>query len=322
MIKLSEAAGALKKAENIQILCHQSPDGDTLGAATALRRALQLMGKHAQIGCSDEIGKKFMYLFAGLHVEKPFEIQYVVSVDIADLQLLGEPLLSEFGDRINLSIDHHPSNSLFAEKNYVDAKASATCEIIYEIVRLLGVPLDRSIAASLYTGISTDTGCFKYINVTPRTYRIAADLVETGIDAPEINHVMFDTKSRQRLELERMVLDGIQYNYDDRVAVIVVTREMMTTSGAAEDDIDGIASIPRKIEGVKIGVTFREKENGDWKVSLRTERPMNASEICAVFGGGGHAGAAGCTFVGIPLERAREQMVEAIGDYLKKQELA
>ena len=316
MTSLNEAAEFLRGADHIVVLSHQYPDGDTLGASTALCRGLQKMGKHAMVRCSDEIGPKYEFLFRGIHPEE-FTPEWVVAVDIADLVLFGEPLRSLYGDKVDLCIDHHPSNSCYAVRCYIDPKAAATCEIIFDLLKLLKVEIDKSIAASLYTGITTDTGCFKYTNVTPKTYRIAADLVETGMDAPKINRAMFDTKSRAHMEIERRVVDTIEYFYDNRAAVIVITQQMIQETGAKEDDIDGLSSIPRQIEGVLIGVTIREKATGGYKISLRAQQPVNASKICAQFGGGGHAGAAGCSF-DTSLEEAKAQMVRAIGEYLTK----
>jgi bifunctional oligoribonuclease and PAP phosphatase NrnA len=320
MISLNEAADFLRDADRILILSHQYPDGDTFGSATALGRGLQKLGKHVMIKCSDEIGPKYQYLFQGIEPEE-FTPSYIVAVDIADLPLLGEPNLSLYGTNVDLCIDHHPSNTGYAKVTYVDAKAAATCEIIFYLLKLLNVELDQDIASSLYTGITTDTGCFKYTNVTPETYRIAADLVELGINAPKINRSMFDTKSRARIDMERRVIDSMQYFCDNRVAVIAITRDMVDASGATEDDMEGLASIPRGIEGVQVGVMIREKQDGGFKVSLRAQPPLNASAICAEFGGGGHAGAAGCTFY-TTLAEAKAKMLRAIEDHLDRKQPA
>ena len=314
MIGIKEAAARLRGAERVLILSHQFPDGDTLGAAAALCRGLRRLGKRAAVRCSDPIGPKYGFLFKDLP-DDAFEPDFVAAVDIADKRLLGEPLLSRWGGRVDLSVDHHPSNSLFAAENCVDPKAAATCEIIFDLLKELGVPIGPDLAAPLYTGITTDTGCFKYTNVTPRTYRIAADLVETGIDAPTINREMFDTKSRARLDMERRVLETITYDCGGKTALIVISQRMIRDAGAGEDDLDGLATIPRGIEGVLIGVTLREKKDGAWKVSLRARPPADASEICSRFGGGGHRGAAGCT-LSVPLADAKEQMLRAVREYL------
>ena len=315
MIGIKKAAERLRQAERVLLLSHQFPDGDTLGSAVALCRGLRQMGKRAAVRCSDEIGPKFYYLFRELPDDE-FEPDLVVAVDVADENLLGEPLKSRWSGKVQLCIDHHPSNTKYAAETCLDPKAAATCEIIYDLLRELGADIGQEIAAPLYTGITTDTGCFKYINVTPRTYRIAADLVETGIDAPTINRKMFDTKSRARLEMERRVLDSIQYDCGGMVAVIVISRQMIREAGASEDDLDGLATIPRGIEGVLIGITLREKTDGAWKVSLRALPPANASEICEQFGGGGHRGAAGCTLE-LPLGEAKEKMLRAVREYLE-----
>lgn len=315
MIGLDEAASRLREAEKILILCHQYPDGDTLGSASALCRGLRQLGKRAAVRCSDAIGPKYGYLFEKL-VDDAFTPDLVTAVDIADEALLGEPLFSQYAGNVDLCIDHHPSNTHYAKQWYVRPQAAATCEIIFDLLRLLKAELTQDIAEALYTGITTDTGCFKYINVTPTTYRIAADLVETGIDAPGINRAMFDTKSRARLDMERRVLDSIEYDCGGRVAIIQITKKMVAESGAQEDDLDGLASIPREIEGVLIGVTLREKDDGAWKLSLRARTPANASEICERFGGGGHKGAAGCTMQ-LPFEEAKAKMLAAVREHLE-----
>lgn len=318
MIGLNEAAEFLRGRDRFVILSHQFPDGDTLGAATALCRGLQKMGKHAMVRCSDEIGPKYQFLFEGVAPEE-FSPETVVSVDIADLQLFGEPNRSRYGDRVDLCIDHHASNTCYARRCVIDPSAAATCELIFQLLRLLGAEIDRPVAASLYTGITTDTGCFKYTNVTPQTYRIAADLVETGIDASGINRLMFDTKSRAHMELERRALDGMEYYCGSRVAVIVITKEMIRATGAVEDDLDGIASLPRQVEGVLVGITIRERDDGAYKVSLRARKPGNAAKICAQFGGGGHPGAAGCTLY-TTLEEAKSRLLRAVGETLPPME--
>ena len=310
MDSLESAAAALLRARRIAVLCHVSPDGDTLGSACALCRGLRQLKKRAVVRCSDPVGKKFGYLFQSLP-DDSLDPDYVAAVDIADKKLFGEPLLSKYGGKTDLCLDHHPSNTGFAKLNYIDPKAAATCEIIFDLLRKMEVRLTKPIALALYTGITTDTGCFRYTNVTPRTYRIAADLVETGIDAPEVNRVMFDTKSRARLEMERRVLDSIRYDCGGKAAVIRITRKMVSETGASEDDLDGLSGIPREIEGVLIGITLREKGSGEWKVSMRARRPADASRICAEFVGGGHPGAAGCS-LHMDGDEAERRILEAV----------
>jgi bifunctional oligoribonuclease and PAP phosphatase NrnA len=310
---LKQAAAFFQGADDFYILSHQYPDGDTLGSAAALCRALRKMGKRAQMYCNDAVPEKFQYLVEGLE-KQCFEPQAIVAVDVADTQLLGKNMMGYAG-RIDWCIDHHGSNTHYAAHWVVDPTAGATAEMICRLIQEMQVEIDPEIAGCIYTGITTDTGCFRYTNATPATYRIAADMMELGAPAADINRIMFDTKSRVRMELERRVLDTMAFYCHDKCAVISVTRQMMQESGGSDEDMDGIASLPRQVEGVLVGVTIREKEDGSFKISMRTNNGVNASEICARFGGGGHPAAAGCTIQG-SLEEVRRQIVRAIADVL------
>ena len=308
-VTLEQCAELLRDADRILILSHQYPDGDTLGSASGLCRALQKMGKRARCECADEIGPRYRYLYSGVEPDQ-FDPAFIMSVDVADSKLLGR-LESAYAGTIRLAIDHHGSHVPFAEYEYVDSTAAAACEIIPALLGLLGVEIDSQIANSLYTGITTDTGCFRYPNATPATYRTAADLMEKGADAAEINRVMFDTKSRARLEMERLAMDTMEFFEDGRVAMMEISCAMVEKTGALDSDLDGLSAIPRQIEGVLVGVTFRQRSDGGYKVSLRTQPPIDAAAICSHFGGGGHRGAAGCSFT-VPLSEAKQQMLEVI----------
>ena len=216
-ISLAECGQRLLEADDIYILSHQYPDGDTLGSAAALCRLLLQKGKRVRTLCSDEIPKKFADLYQGLPQEE-FSPAFVVAVDVADVKLLGKKL-EHFGDKIDLCIDHHGSNKRYARWNYVDPTAAAAAEMIAQLANLWGVALDPAVADAIFTGITTDTGCFKYTNATSRTYRIAADMIDAGADASRINRIMFDTKSRARLEIERRVLDTMRF-YGRRTGLV------------------------------------------------------------------------------------------------------
>jgi phosphoesterase RecJ-like protein len=293
---VKRAAEILNNADNVLILSHLSPDGDTLGSAFALCRALQKSGRTARVECSDELPAKYGYIFKDMKNDE-FEPGIVVSSDIASENLLGEKL-EKYKDQVALCIDHHPSNSLSAQFTLLDPSAAATCEIIYDVIVQLGVEIDKDIANCIYTGLSTDTGCFRYSNTTPRTLRTAALMIEKGADAAYINKVMFETVSRQRLAAETMILRTLEYHFDGRMAVIYINREIIGQSGVDESELEGIPSVPARIEGVLAGITVKEKAEGVYKISVRTNGELNASDICAHFGGGGHARAAGCSVNG------------------------
>ncbi len=161
-----------------------------------------------------------------------------------------------------------------------------------EVIDALGVPLTPYIAACLYTGVSTDTGCFRYANTTAASHLLAARLIGAGIDHAELNRILFETKSRARAQLEQMAVAGMEFALEGKVAFITVSRAMIEKAGCDPSDIEGITPIPRTIEGVEFGMTLRELASGSWKVSARTVT-ADAAALCAQFGGGGHKRAAG-----------------------------
>lgn len=314
-IDVQQAAEFLKANDDYLILMHASPDGDTLGCGHALCGALQRMGKRARAVCPDEIPHKFDYLAAAVKVQE-FEPKNVVCVDIADTKLLGD--MKEVGDTAKLCIDHHESNADYAEMTLLRAEYAAACELVYEVINALGVPFDKELADCIYTGLSTDTGCFKFSNTTPQTHIIAAEMMRSGADHETINYVHFDLKSPSRIKLEQDVLNNIRYYEGGRVALISVPLSLLDgLPDIDSDDIGALANIPRQIEGVDIGICVKEKKPGVFKVSIRTSSLINASALCAAFGGGGHDRAAGCSFNGT-LEDTENTIVEAACEALKK----
>lgn len=312
-VSLKRAAELLLEQDDIVILCHRFPDGDTIGSAFGLCIALRALGKRANVLCGDIIPHKYSYIFEHL---APMDIKekYIVSVDVADAPLLGM-LQSEYADRIDLCLDHHGSNKLKAAHSYVDAKAAAAGEIIYELIGRLGVDMTREIATALYTALSTDTGCFRYSNVTSRTHRIAAKLLDAGVDGYAINQVMFETKTMARFALEMEMLSNIDFRFGGRMAIIALTAEMMERTAVNEGDIDGLSAIPRNIEGVEMGIMIREVADG-YKLSVRTCRGVNACEFCRILGGGGHPAAAGCTIKADSVEEVKQIIVDTAKDIL------
>lgn len=304
------AAELLLSQDNILILTHRNPDGDTLGSAFALLRALRACGKTAKVLCADEIPHKYSYMWQGLS-ELQFEPQFVTAVDIADEKLLGASVESVYGGKVDLCIDHHMSNTKYAKALYL-AECAATCELIWAVLSELGTELTVEIADCLYTGLSTDTGCFRYSNVTAETMEIAAKMLRAGAHFDTINRVMFETKTRAYLKLEELVLKDLELYFGGKCALVTITQEMFRESGSNESECDGIASLPRKIEGVLVGVTLRERTDGTFKVSLRTYAPLDAAKICGILGGGGHARAAGCELDGGKLSAEKQHLLDVI----------
>lgn len=311
---LNNVAEILKQKNNIEILTHHYPDGDTLGSAYGLCLGLQQLGKNAKVILSGKVAEKFGFLKNGIKVQD-FEQEFVISVDVAAPSLLGvneENYLS----KINLCIDHHGSNNLGVKDSYIDANAGATAEIIYDLLLLMNVEITKEIADCLYTGISTDTGCFMYTNTTTKTHLIAGELMAKGADFGAINRAMFETKTKAKLALERMVYDTLDYYCKGKCAIIYTTLDMQEKLNLGDDEMEGLASIPRQIEGVKIGITMREKVNNQFKISVRTNGDTDACLFCQKFGGGGHKAASGCTIDG-DLHTVKERLIKAAEEMLR-----
>lgn len=313
MINLYELSGYFREHDNYEILTHAYPDGDTLGSGFALCLGLQQIGKKARV-ITTNIPSKFTYLLNGVE-KQDFEAQTIISTDVAADSLLGSNMEKYIG-RIDVCIDHHGSNTITAKEKFVDRFAAANCEIIYKLFRRMNIKITEQIADCLYTGISTDTGCFRYTNTTSETMRVAAQLMDFGCNTEYINKVMFETKSKTKIMIEQAVYDTMTYCADGRCAIIYTTLDMFKTLDVGDDEMEGLASIPRQIEGVLMGITMREKEGGFFKISVRTNGGINASEFCSQFGGGGHPAAAGCTIEGT-LDEVRKKLIDAAEKVLK-----
>ena len=309
MMTVKNVVSRLREMDNILILTHIRPDGDTIGSAAALCRALRDMGKTAFVLPNPGITETYADYAAPYWAEDGFVPQSVVSVDIADLQLLPDNA-KVYADKIALAIDHHPSHTYFATESYVEPESAACGEILYEIIRQL-TPVTQEIALPLYVAISTDCGCFQYGNTTARTHRIAAELMETGLELTAVNHALFRSKSRTRLAMESWMVEWAEYYDNDRVVVMQIPLSLRHDMKATEADIEELSSLAAQVAGTDCGVTLRELEDGKVKISLRTGPRVNATEVCALLGGGGHKAAAGATMQGT-LGVVKQAVLQAI----------
>lgn len=306
----------LLEHDNFYILTHKSPDGDTLGSGFALCNFLRESGKNANVLNSEKFPDRYSFMYEG-YTEQQFEPECIIAVDIADTQLLGSNL-SEYAEsgKIDLCIDHHISNKYYAKETYVDGEASAASLIMYELFKYMGVKISNVVAKCLYTGIATDTGCFKYENTTPRAHIAAAELMRYNIDFANINRKMFDVKSKGRLAVEQAVIANMEYLFDGQCAMIVLTTGLINSCGVEEAEFDGLASLPLQVEGVKIGITVKQRHEKVFKISVRTTEEIDASAFCQEFGGGGHIRAAGCEIRG-ELEFVKQTITEQVGKALE-----
>ena len=303
-VTIRQAADFLLENDCFHIICHANPDGDTFGSGFALCGALQSLGKKARVLCADEVPESFRSLTEGIAFDS-FEPKTVVSVDIADKSLMGS-LEEVYADKVDLAIDHHLSHVPFCEKRLIEADSAAACEVVYLVIKEMGVKITPQIARSVYTGIATDTGCFKFANTTPRTHSLAAEVMELDIDFARLNHIFFDMKSRQRLSVEQRLISEMEFYSEGRVALAVLTEEMIKSLDS--EDVNGISALPRSIQGVEIGIVLKERD-GKWKASLRSVDSADVQAICKKHGGGGHLRAAGCTLVG-KLDEVKKAIVD------------
>ena len=306
----------LAERDNFLIISHRRPDGDTLGSAAALAQGLREAGKTAFVLFNPDVTPRYAPYVEDYWAPDDYKPENIIAVDTASVDLFTDNA-GIYKDAISLCIDHHSSNSLYGGVNCIDA-ARATCgEIIFDILTALSGDVSSVTAERLYIALSTDTGCFSFGNTTADTLFVAARLIEYGAPNRVLNKKLFRTKTRGRIKIEGMLASGMEFHFDGKVAIAAITREMMETAGACEDDIDDIAALAGSVEGVGIGITIREMSSeNDCKVSIRTMLPYDAHAICSYFDGGGHKMAAGCT-IKKPIDEVKSGLLEVVADYLK-----
>ncbi len=309
-ISLPETGALLLAARKIVMCCHVSPDGDTLGSALGLMLRLQKMGRETVLLVDDAIGGSYRFLPGMEQCRRPqqgesIEADLFVVIDASSLDRVGLAQEVVKAPAI-LNIDHHISNTEFADYLYLDTEAAATGEIICDLFEAMRWEYDFDTATCLYTAIYTDCGSFRYSNTTAKTLMRAAELLRCGVRPHEIADAM-EMKSRATMELLSRVLATLTFEYGGRIAHITITHDEYDE----EVQTDSFVSYPRYIEGVEIAVMFKAVEAGVTRVSMRSRRADVAAVALSV-GGGGQLRAAGCS-VNAPVEEAKRQVLAALG---------
>lgn len=308
---IEQAAAFIRGNDGFTLIAHISPDGDTLGSSLALYGVLKALKKDVQVVCDNRVPPNYAFLpYAGelLLPSAARRLPFAISVDCADALRMGDSAQLFGAARDTLNIDHHVTNSAYARLNVVDGKAAATGELIYKLARLLLPALTEEISVCLYTALLTDTGSFAYSNTTPETMRIAADILESGIDTYEINRLIYRTVPYHKIRLLGLALTNMELLLDGKLGITAVMLKEMLPIGATEEDTEGVIDYVRDVESVEVAVMLREVEAGVFKVSLRSKRYANVSMMSRVKGGGGHAFAAGYTAHGA-LDEVRAEAV-------------
>lgn len=292
------------------LLCHRDPDGDTYGSATALADALLAMNRQVRIECVDAFPKNLRFLD---RTYPDFPARHFVSIDVAAPNMLGDQ--GERETKIDLCIDHHPTNPDYADQSWVVPYA-ATGEAIYELLREMKAPVSPFAATAMFAALSSDTGGFSFANTTAQTHRYAADLLDLGADAETVRRCLFESNSRGRVQVESEAMANARYYFDGRLAVISVSVADTVRCGVEESELEGLAAQPLKIDGVQAAATLKERSDGSIRVSLRSDSDKaDVSKVCRRFCGGGHVRASGCR-IWDTLENAEAMLVAACGEEL------
>lgn len=320
-IKMLPVIEVLKRGKRFAIVAHISPDGDAIGSCLALANFLWDHGKTVDLYCHDVPPENLAFLQGIQNFIKPgekgetqmdFTYDAVVCLDCSDEGRLGDAayLLKQTSCTIN--IDHHATNTMYADINVVEPGASSTAELVFELIcEMDGDYFSMPVYEAIYTGIATDTGGFGFSNTTPAAHKIAARLIEYGLDVDKLTRLLFRNTTLPRVRLLAKALASLEMHCNDRVAFLTVNKAMLKEVGLEENNTDGIVNYGIDIVGVECAALFKETEQGNTKVSLRTKGAIDASALAAKFGGGGHVRAAGC-LISAGIEKAKEQVLEAL----------
>ena len=312
MTKLTraEAAEFLLAHDHYLLLTHRRPDGDTLGSSAALCLGLRSLGKTCHILQNPEITPRFAFLHEGLTRQEPEEGDIPVTVDVASPGMLP----NTFGnllDRVQLRIDHHGAATSFTPREIVDPDSASCAELVWDILEILGVTMEKRLAEAVYVGLSTDTGCFRFANTTEHTFATAAKCARAGARLYELNQELFETNTLGRLRIQGWIVEHMQLLKAGTLALVVIPRQVETELGVDEDDMDNISNFPRTVAGVRVAATLRETASGEAKLSVRAVPGYDATRITTKFGGGGHKGAAVAN-MSMPLAEAAKQVEAAL----------
>ena len=307
----TETAQFLQGKERFAIITHCGPDGDTIGSAAGLCRGLRQLGKTAFVLGNSFVQEKYQYLLEGLTKPDAEEGDTIVTVDVATPTMISDDS-RHLAEKVDLRIDHHSSDTPFAALELVDSTAAACSEIIWDLLTLLGVTLDKEIANALFTAVSTDTGCFRYANTSSRSFALASACAAASTDTFRISQALFDTITLGRLRLQSWVVENMILLQEGKIAVCGVPANIQELLNLADEDMGNLSGFLRSIDGVKIAATVRQDNEGHTGVSVRAVPGYDAAAICEKFGGGGHKGAAGASMSDVTLEEAVKALIAAM----------
>jgi bifunctional oligoribonuclease and PAP phosphatase NrnA len=315
---LQEIRGEILRAQRFLITSHLKPDGDSIGSQMAMAYALRALGKQVRLVNCDP-AQPALLAFPGVSdieiaSEVDGEYDLVLVMECSDLARTGVSGLERF--RI-VNIDHHPGNAMYGAVNWFDAGAAACGEMVFDVIRCLGVPLSPEIATHIYVAILTDTGSFHYSSISPRTFDICRQALEAGADPVSIARNVFDSNNIGRLRLFGAVLGSVELDASGRLATIYLDRAMARAAGGTYDDTEGLINLPLTVKEIQAVVFFKEWDGSQYRISLRSKGRIDVGDVAKQFGGGGHKNASGCTITG-SLASVRQQILPLVQSAIER----
>jgi phosphoesterase RecJ-like protein len=318
--EIQKIVDAVRTRQHFVLSSHSRPDGDSIGSQLAMAYTLRALGKNAVVVNADPAPPPLM-AFPGVPeiviapaVEGTFDAAIIM--ECGDLARTGVTGLDRF---FVVNIDHHPGNTGYGQINWFDAKAAACGEMVFDLVRALGVPLSLEIATHIYLAILTDTGSFHYSSISPRTFDICRETLEAGVDPVLVARNVYDSNNMGRLKLFGAVLSAMQIDQSGRIAIVYLDHEMARAAGGTYEDTEGLINLPLTVKEIQAVVFFKQDEGDQYRVSMRSKGLIDIGAVAKEFGGGGHKNAAGCTVTG-PVDALQKQFVEKIERAIDAQE--
>jgi len=312
---------AIKQRQRFIISSHSRPDGDSIGSELAMALALRALGKEARVVNRDAAPGPLM-AFPGvpdIEIVEKAEGSYdaAIIMECGDLERTGVSGLDRY---FVINIDHHPGNIGYGQINWFDSSAAACAEMVFELIRALGVPLSKEIATHIYVAILTDTGSFHYSNISPTTFDICRQLLDAGVDPVLAARNVYDSNNMGRLKLFGAVLSAMQIDFTGRIAIVYLDHEMAREAGGTYEDTEGLINLPLTVKEIEAVVFFKQVEGEEYRVSMRSKGDIDIGAIAKAYGGGGHKNAAGCTVTG-PIDGLQKMFIEQIEAAIRGEEV-
>jgi phosphoesterase RecJ-like protein len=310
--EIQQILEAVRSRQRFVLSSHSRPDGDSIGSQLAMAAALRALGKEVRVVNADPAPAPLMAFPGVPEIEigdrVDGESDAAIIMECGDLARTGVKGLGHF---FVINIDHHPGNTGFGQINWFDSSAAACGEMVYTLVRAMGVPFSLEIATHLYLAILTDTGSFHYSSISPRTFDICRECLEVGVDPVLVARNVYDSNNMGRLKLFGSVLSAMQLDPTGRIAIVYLDHEMARAAGGTYEDTEGLINLPLTVKEIQAVVFFKQVEGEQYRVSMRSKGDIDIGAVSKEFGGGGHKNAAGCTVTG-PIDGLQKTFVEKI----------